>query len=355
MSDEKAKYPPPCGAGTDLGLLVGLQSNGDEFGQARAIVIEYAEGTKSSSGHGTGFLHDVAEEYRQLKIPLYEQGRFKDPSKLRRILDRVIRHQTLVYAGWTRLDNEISVTDHLDRKHSDWARSVLLRWEDREMTLGVFLLDDHEVVRSGLRGLLEAGGDIKVVGEAGTVAEALARIPPTRPNVAVLDVRLPDGSGIEVCREIRSRWPEIACLMLTSYADDEALFAAIMAGAAGYLLKRVGSTDLVDAVRRAGEGQSLLDPSLTTRVLERLRTGPDEDQRLASLTPQERRILELITEGYTNRQIADAMILAEKTVKNYISNLLAKLGVERRTQAATFAARLDERSAQAARIDGTGT
>jgi len=230
-----------------------------------------------------------------------------------------------------------------------------LRWEDGGMTLRVFLLDDHEVVRSGLRGLLEADGDITVVGEGGTVAEALARIPPTKPNVAVLDVRLPDGSGIEVCREIRSRWPEIACLMLTSYADDEALFAAIMAGAAGYLLKRVGSTDLVDAVRRAGQGESLLDPALTSRVLERLRTGPNEDQRLASLTPQERRILELITEGHTNRQIADAMILAEKTVKNYISNLLAKLGVERRTQAATFAARLEERSAQAARIDGTGT
>jgi len=223
------------------------------------------------------------------------------------------------------------------------------------MTLGVFLLDDHEVVRSGLRGLLETSGDIRVVGEAGTVAEALARIPPTKPNVAVLDVRLPDGSGIEVCREIRSRWPEIACVMLTSYADDDALLAAIMAGAAGYLLKRVGNTDLVDAVRRVGEGESLLNPSLALRVLERLRTGPHEDQRLASLTPQERRILELITEGRTNRQIADTMILAEKTVKNYISNLLAKLGVERRTQAATFAARLEERSAQAARIDGTGT
>jgi DNA-binding NarL/FixJ family response regulator len=145
------------------------------------------------------------------------------------------------------------------------------------VALRVFLLDDHEVVRSGLRALLEASDDIVVVGEAGTVAEALARIPPTRPNVAVLDVRLPDGSGIEVCREIRSRWKEIACRMLTSYADDEALFAAIMAGAAGSLLKRVGSTDLVDAVRRAGEGQSLLDPALTERVLERLRTGPNED------------------------------------------------------------------------------
>jgi DNA-binding NarL/FixJ family response regulator len=206
-----------------------------------------------------------------------------------------------------------------------------------------------------LRALLEATDDIRVVGEASTVSEALVRIPPTRPNVAILDVRLPDGSGVEVCREIRSRWPEIACVMLTSYADDEALFAAIMAGAVGYLLKQVGSIDLVDAVRRAGAGQSLLDPALTGRVLQRLRSGPSEDTRLASLTPQERRILELITEGLTNRQIADTMILAEKTVKNYISNLLAKLGVERRTQAATFAARLDERAAQEARIDGTGT
>ena len=221
--------------------------------------------------------------------------------------------------------------------------------------LGVFLLDDHAVVRLGLRALLEATDDIRVVGEASTVSEALVRIPPTRPNVAILDVRLPDGSGVEVCREIRSRWPEIACVMLTSYADDEALFAAIMAGAVGYLLKQVGSIDLVDAVRRAGAGQSLLDPALTGRVLQRLRSGPSEDIRLASLTPQERRILELITEGLTNRQIADTMILAEKTVKNYISNLLAKLGVERRTQAATFAARLDERAAQEARIDGTGT
>ena len=219
----------------------------------------------------------------------------------------------------------------------------------------VFLVDDHEVVRSGLRALLEASSDIVVVGEAGTVAEALARIPSTRPNVVVLDVRLPDGSGIEVCREIRSLRKDIACLMLTSYADDEALFAAIMAGAAGYLLKRVGSTDLVDAIRRAGDGESLLDPALTERVLARLHTGPNEDSRLGDLTPQERRILDFITEGLTNRQIAEAMALAEKTVKNYITNLLAKLGVERRTQAATYAARLDERSAQASRIDGTGT
>jgi DNA-binding NarL/FixJ family response regulator len=223
------------------------------------------------------------------------------------------------------------------------------------VSLGVFLLDDHQVVRTGLRALLEPSDDIVVVGEAGTVAEALARIPPTKPNVAILDVRLPDGSGVEVCREIRSSFPETVCLMLTSYADDEALVASIMAGAAGYLLKRVGSIDLLDTIRRAGAGQSLLDPALTERVLERLREGPRVDPRLASLTPQERRILDLIAEGCTNRQIAETMFLAEKTVKNYVSNLLSKLGMERRTQAATFAARLNERAENEARTDATGT
>jgi len=223
------------------------------------------------------------------------------------------------------------------------------------VSIRVFLLDDHEVVRTGLRALLESNDDIEVVGEAATVAEAMARIPPTAPDVAILDVRLPDGSGVEVCRDIRSRTPQIACVMLTSYADDEALFAAIMAGAAGYVLKQVGSADLVDTVRKASTGESLLDPALTARVLERLQAGPEEDPRLASLTAQERRILGLIADGCTNRQIADTMFLAEKTVKNYVSNLLAKLGMERRTQAATYAARIEERADQAARKDATGT
>jgi DNA-binding NarL/FixJ family response regulator len=223
------------------------------------------------------------------------------------------------------------------------------------VAIGVFLLDDHEVVRKGLRALLEACEDIEVVGEADTVAEALIRIPAVEPNVAILDVRLPDGSGVEVCREVRSTAPGIACVMLTSYADDEALIASILAGAAGYVLKQVGSLDLLDTIRRAGAGESLLDPALTDRVLERLREGPKTDPRLASLTPQERKILDLIADGYTNRQIAENMYLAEKTVKNYVSNLLAKLGMERRTQAATFAARLNERSAQDARTDATGT
>jgi two-component system, NarL family, response regulator DevR len=204
----------------------------------------------------------------------------------------------------------------------------------------VFLLDDHEVVRRGVRDILEAETDIEVVGEAGTVEQALARIPATRPNVAVLDVRLPDGDGVGVCRDIRSGYPDIQCLMLTSFSDDEAMFQAIMAGAAGYLLKQIKGTDIVDGVRRAARGESLLDPMVTKRVLDRLRKPPEEDARMARLTDQERRILALIAEGMTNRQIAETIHLAEKTVKNYVSNLLAKLGMERRTQAAVYAARL---------------
>jgi DNA-binding NarL/FixJ family response regulator len=202
--------------------------------------------------------------------------------------------------------------------------------------------------------MFEATDDLFVVGEAATCEEALVRIPLTHPQVAVLDVRLPDGSGVEVCRDIRSRWPEIVCVMLTSYADDEALYAAILAGAAGYVLKQVGERDLVDDIRRVGAGESLLDPAVTERVLERLQAGPREDPRLTSLTAQERKVLDLIAEGKTNRQIANDLFLAEKTVKNYVSNLLAKLGMERRTQAATYAARLDERSMRADERDKTG-
>ncbi|QWZ08868.1 response regulator transcription factor [Nocardioides panacis] len=203
----------------------------------------------------------------------------------------------------------------------------------------VFLLDDHEIVRRGLKELLESEGDIVVVGESGLAQEATRRIPALRPHVAVLDGRLPDGSGIDVCREIRSKNPEIAALILTSYDDDDALFSAIMAGAAGYVLKQVRGNDLVETVRRVAAGQSTLDPGVTQQVLDRLRRGPEEDPALAPLTTQERRILELIGEGMTNRQIGEAMFLAEKTVKNYVSALLSKLGLERRTQAAVFAAK----------------
>ncbi|GAA1911684.1 response regulator transcription factor [Streptantibioticus ferralitis] len=189
--------------------------------------------------------------------------------------------------------------------------------------------------------LLSVEDDVEVVGEAGTAADALVRIPATRPDVAVLDVRLPDGSGVEVCREVRSAQPEIKCLMLTSFADDEALFDAIMAGAAGYVLKAIRGTDLLTAVRDVAAGRSLLDPVATARVLERLRRGDDKgDARLANLTERDRRILDLIGEGLTNRQIGERLHLAEKTVKNYVSSLLAKLGMERRTQAAAFVARM---------------
>ena len=203
----------------------------------------------------------------------------------------------------------------------------------------VFLLDDHEIVRNGLRELLERDGDIEVVGESGLADEATRRIPALRPHVAVLDARLPDGSGIDVCREVRSQDPTISALILTSYDDDEALFSAIMAGAAGYVLKQIRGTDLVDAVRRVAGGQSLLDPAVTQQVLDRLREGPKQDAALAALTEQERKILALIGEGLTNRQIGERMFLAEKTVKNYVSSLLAKLGLERRTQAAVFASK----------------
>lgn len=200
----------------------------------------------------------------------------------------------------------------------------------------VYLLDDHEIVRRGIRDLLEAEGDIVVVGESGLAQEATRRIPALRPDVAILDGRLPDGSGIDVCREVRSRSPEIAALILTSFDDDDALFSAIMAGAAGYLMKQVGGNALVDAVRRVAAGQSLLDPSVTAKVLERLRSGPKEDPALAQLTTQERRILDLVGEGMTNRQIAETVHLAEKTVKNYVSSMLTKLGLQSRTQAAIF-------------------
>jgi DNA-binding NarL/FixJ family response regulator len=204
----------------------------------------------------------------------------------------------------------------------------------------VYLLDDHEIVRRGLVALLESSGDIEVIGESGSAQEATRRIPALRPDVAVLDARLPDGSGIDVCRSIRSRDPSISGIILTSYDDDEALFAAIMAGAAGYVLKQIRSTDLVDAVRRVAAGQSLLDPAVTARVLDRIRHADEAPSELARLTDREREILVLIAEGLTNRQIGERLFLAEKTVKNYVSSLLAKLGLERRTQAAVLAAKL---------------
>ncbi|MDH4118217.1 MAG: response regulator transcription factor [Acidimicrobiia bacterium] len=204
----------------------------------------------------------------------------------------------------------------------------------------VLLVDDHEVVREGLRAMLEAEEDINVVGEAGTAADAIRRVGFDDPEVVVLDVRLPDGSGVEACREIRQRFPEVKVLMLTSFADEEALMSAIMAGAAGYVLKRIKGHDLIDSIRRVGRGESLLDPDMTERLFKKLRGDEPEDPLLARLSPQERTILEHIAEGKTNRHIAEEMFLAEKTVKNYVSNMLSKMGMHRRSEAAAYMARL---------------
>jgi two-component system response regulator DevR len=211
------------------------------------------------------------------------------------------------------------------------------------VTIRIFLVDDHEIVRRGIADLIEEETDLEVVGEASSVAEAMARVPKTQVDVAVLDVRMPDGNGVELCRDLRSIVPDLNCLMLTSYADDEALFDAIMAGASGFVLKQVLGNDLVNAVRTVGQGGSLLDPRTTTALLGRIRRRREESDPLASLSDQERAVLDLIGEGLTNRQISERMYLAEKTVKNYVSHLLAKLGMQRRTQAAVFGSELKHR------------
>lgn len=207
------------------------------------------------------------------------------------------------------------------------------------MTLRVLLVDDHEVVRAGLKSLIDSQDDMSVVGEAGTAAEGVRRVGFDEPDVVVLDVRLPDGSGVEACREIRERFPEVKVLMLTSFADEEALMAAILAGASGYVLKRIKTDELVRDIRRVGAGESLLDPEMTDRLFQRLRTGSSEDPLLGKLTKQERTIVDHIAAGLTNKQIAEEMFLAEKTVKNYVSNVLAKMGMSRRSEAAAYVAR----------------
>ena len=208
----------------------------------------------------------------------------------------------------------------------------------------VLLVDDHEVVRKGVKALIESSGEIQVVGEAASVAEAVRRVGFDDPEVVVLDVRLPDGSGVEACREIRARFPAVRVLMLTSFADEEALLASIVAGASGYVLKRIQGSELVANILKVGRGESLLDPTMTEKLFRKLRGEEPDDPLLANLSPQERAILGHIADGLTNRQIAEEMFLAEKTVKNYVSNLLAKLGMQNRSQAAAYMARLDERA-----------
>lgn len=214
----------------------------------------------------------------------------------------------------------------------------------RHQPIRVFILDDHELVRRGLTDLLTTTDDLIIVGEAATAADALHRIPAAAPDIALLDARLPDGSGIDVCREIRSSYEDVRCLILTSYDDDEALFAAVMAGASGYLLKQIAGNSLLEGIRQVAAGRSLLDPAVTQKLLDRLRHPVGEDPVAGNLTAREREILDLIAEGCTNRQIGERLFLAEKTVKNYVSGLLTKLGMQRRTQAAVYGATLRRRT-----------
>jgi DNA-binding NarL/FixJ family response regulator len=283
-------------------------------------LVEDAEGSVPRIDELGGALHDAAEDRGQVEIGADRHDGLEELSHPARIRTSGHPRNAIPHA----LGAPCRRAEH-----------------NGAVTIRVFLLDDHELVRRGVRELLESEQDMEVVGEAGTAEEALSRIPPTQPDVAVLDMRLPDGDGIEVCRDIRAKRPEIACIILTSFADDDAVYAAIMAGAAGYVLKQVRGAELVEGIRHVARGESLLDPAVTTRVLERLRNQPEDE--LAGLTEQERRILDLIAEGLTNRQIGERLFLAEKTVKNYVSNLLAKLGMSRRTEAAVYAARLAER------------
>jgi DNA-binding NarL/FixJ family response regulator len=216
--------------------------------------------------------------------------------------------------------------------------------EEGVSVLTVFLVDDHEVVRRGVADLIDEEDDLTVVGQAASVAEALARIPAVLPDVAVLDVRLPDGNGVELCRELKSRFPQLNCLILTSYTDEQAMLDAIMAGAGGYVIKDIKGMDLLSAVRTVGDGRSLLDTRAAAALMSRIRADFAEPGPLAGLTDQERTVLELIGEGLTNRQIAARMFLAEKTVKNYVSGVLAKLGMQRRTQVAVLATQLRDRA-----------
>ncbi|WP_108924386.1 response regulator [Mycobacterium montefiorense] len=210
----------------------------------------------------------------------------------------------------------------------------------------VFLVDDHEVVRRGLADLLASDSDLEIIGDAGSVSEAMVRIPALKPDVAVLDVRLPDGNGIELCRELLSELPDLRCLMLTSFTSDEAMLEAILAGASGYVVKDIRGMELAQAIKDVGAGKSLLDNRAAAALMAKLRDTTEPPDPLSGLTDRERTLLGLLSEGLTNKQIAARMFLAEKTVKNYVSRLLAKLGMERRTQAAVFASKLDQRSAK---------
>ena len=330
VEDQEAEDPLALGKMADALDDLVVHADVDEFRQPPARGIQDPQRPVAGAGERTGRLGDASQDAGELEVGLDDQDRVEKGLELSGVADLVVRHGRIVPAERRR------------RRGRSIGQTGIMA------AVRVFLLDDHQVVREGVRRLLEAEADLVVVGEAATAAEALDRIGAIGPDVAVLDVRLPDGDGISVCREVRSRHPEIACLMLTSFADDEALGQAVLAGAAGYVLKQIQGNELVASVRAVASGHSLIDAATTRRVVEELRRAHEANMGLERLTAREREVLELIAAGKTNRQIGAELYLAEKTVKNYVSNLLAKLGMGRRTEAAAYAARLAERRTRTA-------
>jgi len=334
VGDEESQHAPAGRSGSDCALLFFSDPHSQELVQRAALLVEHTKGAVTRVDQGARLLENVSEQDRELDIGLDHQHGVHQASNFGDILDALVGHGPIVPSRQTTKMR----TDPPRRTGDGGATSG--HWHNEGMAIRVFLLDDHELVREGIRSLFDGDEDIEIVGEAGTAARAMVMIPLTKPDVAILDVRLEDGNGIEVCREMRSVMPELACLMLTSYADDEALYASVMAGAAGYVLKQVKARDLIGDVKKVASGASLIDPKTVARVVERILNPPKAHPELETLSPQQRRILDLIAEGLTNRQIADAMFLSEKTVKNYITGLLAKLRMNSRTEAAIYATKL---------------
>jgi DNA-binding NarL/FixJ family response regulator len=344
FNDDAAEDPAPGRTRTDGEYVVFIEADREELIEHGAVRAQHPERPVPGVNERARRFDQATQNDREAELTLQDEHRLDQPSELDGVFNTVKRlHVSRVVAidGSGRpAYEEVALScpgpsgDVTPRRNHARIDGVMVR---------IFLLDDHELVRTGLRALVDGEDDMEVVGEAGTAEEGLAQVGALRPDVAILDVRLPDGNGIEVCREIQSNYPGTKCLILTSYSDDEAHFAAIMAGAAGYLLKEIGGRDLIGDVRRVSRGESLLDPRLSQELFDRLREDREGEARLAELTPQERKVLELIAKGRSNRQIADEIFLAEGTIKNYVSRLLSKLGMQRRTEAAVFATRLAER------------
>jgi two-component system response regulator DevR len=328
LGDEQPEHPSPSRSRTDDCFFVVTESNGQKLLQAGAVLVQNAERPIVRIDQGASLHDDVTEKGRQVYVRLNHEDGVHETAQLLGIFQPSVGHlpdRTQQIPGPPIVPRSEARVDH---------------WHNGSVTIRIFLLDDHDLVREGIRSLLEVDDELEVVGEAATAEEALTRIPLANPDVALLDVRLESGSGIEVCREVRSLLPGLVCLMLTSFADDEALFASVMAGASGYVLKQITSRDLIDDVKRVAGGASLIDPRAVARVVERIANPPNIEPTLGKLSPQERRLLDLIAEGKTNRQCAEEMFLSEKTVKNYVTNLLAKLALTSRTEAAIYATKL---------------